>query len=353
MASLCHPWFTTTNLSYRFPVFETSAAALCCTTGTQTLLHTNTSSHRDFYAQALLHKDPFTHRRFYTQTLLHTHRCFNTQTLLHTDAFTHKHFYRQSLLHTETFTHSRFYIQTLLHTETFTHSTQKLVYRLVYTRTEELQFYCRFWRSNFISCERVAPDDLEILSLPQFLAIEPHFVRKGCAWWLGNRKVTAVFGDRTSFRAKGLRRMTWKLQFYFSFWRSNFTSVFGDRISFRAKRVAPGTTWKSRFLAIKFHFVRKGCVSCRLVGTAPAPAFKREIRRGQEGKRRRCEDVRASGQEGKRRRCEDVRMWRCEDVRMRGCEDEQMWECKDVKMSRYEDEKIWRWEDVKMRRCED
>ena len=33
MASLCHPWFSTTNLSYRFPIFETSATALCGTTG--------------------------------------------------------------------------------------------------------------------------------------------------------------------------------------------------------------------------------------------------------------------------------------------------------------------------------
>ena len=31
--SLCHPWFTTTNLSYRFAIFETSATALCGTTG--------------------------------------------------------------------------------------------------------------------------------------------------------------------------------------------------------------------------------------------------------------------------------------------------------------------------------
>ena len=31
--SLCHPWFTTTNLSYRFPIFETSTTALCGTTG--------------------------------------------------------------------------------------------------------------------------------------------------------------------------------------------------------------------------------------------------------------------------------------------------------------------------------
>ena len=66
-----------------------------------------------------------------------------------------------------------------------------------------------------------------------------------------------------------------------------------------------------QFLAIAPHFVRKGCVSCRLVGAAPAPAFRREIEkkeraRGQEDKKRRCE--RARGQEGKRRRCEDVRM---------------------------------------------
>ena len=33
MASLCHPWFTTTNLSYRFLIFESSATALCGTTG--------------------------------------------------------------------------------------------------------------------------------------------------------------------------------------------------------------------------------------------------------------------------------------------------------------------------------
>ena len=31
--SLCHPWITTTNLSYRFPIFETSATALCGITG--------------------------------------------------------------------------------------------------------------------------------------------------------------------------------------------------------------------------------------------------------------------------------------------------------------------------------
>ena len=50
-----------------------------------------------------------------------------------------------------------------------------------------------------------------------------------------------------------------------------------------------------QLLAIEPRFVRKSYVSCRLVGTAPAPAFRREIEkkeraRGQEGKMRRCED---------------------------------------------------------------
>ena len=79
--------------------------------------------------------------------------------------------------------------------------------------------------------------------------------------------------------------------------------------------------------------MRKGCVSCRLVGTAPPPAFKREIEKKE----------RARGQEEK---MWDEKMWRWEDVRR--CE--KMWE--DVKMRRCEDEKMWRWEDVKMRRCE-
>ena len=75
---------------------------------------------------------------------------------------------------------------------------------------------------------------LEIAILPQFLTIEPHFVRKGCA---GPVEIAIL----------------------------------------------------PQFLAIEPHFVRKGCVSCRLVGTAPALAFKREIEkkeraRGQEEK---------------------------------------------------------------------
>ena len=39
--SLCHPWFTTTNLSYRFHFFETSATALCGTTGISSFTRNN------------------------------------------------------------------------------------------------------------------------------------------------------------------------------------------------------------------------------------------------------------------------------------------------------------------------
>ena len=75
----------------------------------------------------------------------------------------------------------------------------------------------------------------------------------------------------------------------------NFTAVFGDRTSFRAKGLRPDACESPQFLAIEPHFVRKGCVSCRLVGTAPR--LKREIEKKE----------RARGQESKRAR-ENVKM---------------------------------------------
>ena len=148
---------------------------------------------------------------------------------------------------------------------------------------------------------------LEIAILRQFLAIEPHFMRKGCNWTLENRNFTSVFGDRTSFRAKGLRGTCWN---------RDFTSVFSDRTSFRAKGL--------RFVPSRWH--------------CPCPRLQKRNRKEGEGKR-------ARGQEEKMWRCEDVKMWRCED--------EKMWRWADVKMWRCEDEQMWRWEDVKMWRWED
>ena len=111
------------------------------------------------------------------------------------------------------------------------------------------QFYLSIWRSNLILCERVRGTP-EIAILPQFLAIEPHFVRKGCAGQVEIAiLVYSVFDDRTSFRAKGLRGTSWN---------RTFTSVFDDRTSFSATGQVE-IAILPQFLAIKPHFVRKGC----------------------------------------------------------------------------------------------
>ena len=115
------------------------------------------------------------------------------------------------------------------------------------------QFFLSFWRSNLISCERVAPDKLKSQFFLSFWAIEPHFVRKGCAGQVGNRNFSSVFGDRTSFRAKGLRPDKLKI--------ANFTSVFDDRTSFRAKGLRR-TSRNRNFTPV---FCRSNLISCERV----------------------------------------------------------------------------------------
>ena len=105
-----------------------------------------------------------------------------------------------------------------------------------------------------MSCERVAPDHLKSQFLHQFLTIEPHFVRKGCA---GPLEI-AILPIEPHFVRKGCAGPL-------------------------------EIAILHQFLTIEPHFVRKGCVSCRLVATASAPAFKKEIEkkeraRGQEEK---------------------------------------------------------------------
>ena len=112
---------------------------------TQRLLHTK-----------LLPTEAFTYRRFYTQMFLHTDAF--TRTLLHTDTFTHKHFYTQTFLHTgAAFTHKRFDTQKLLHIDAFTHRS--------------------FYTQSLLHTDAFR----HIAILLQFLAIQPHFVRKGRA----------------------------------------------------------------------------------------------------------------------------------------------------------------------------
>ena len=111
---------------------------------------------------------------------------------------------------------------------------------------------------------------LELALLPQFLTIEPRFVRKGC----GGHLEIAILPQFLAIEPRFLRKGC-----------AGHLEI----------AILP------QFLAIEPHFVRKGCVSCRLVGTAPAPAFRREIEKKERARG-------ARGQEGKRRRCEDVRM---------------------------------------------
>ena len=177
-------------------------------------------------------------------------------------------------------THRRFHTQRLLQTETFTHRSERVA-----PDASKSQFYLSFWRSNLISCQRVAADT----SKSQFYS---------------------VCDVQRPFRAKGLQRTLSKSQFL------------------------------PQFLTFNVHFVRKGCVWCRLVSTAPR--VKREIEK-KEGARGQ-ESQRAREQEGKRE-CEDMKIW--------GCEDEKMWRWEDVKMRRWADVKMRRCEDVKMSRCED
>ena len=118
------------------------------------------------------------------------------------------------------------------------------------------QLYFSFWRSNHL-VRKGSPDLVQIAILPQFLAIEPDFVQKGCARTRANenRTFTSVFGGRTSFRAKGLRpdarnRIFTLLVFsdrtsFRAKWfagrvaHCNFSSGFRDRTSFRAKGLRP------------------------------------------------------------------------------------------------------------------
>ena len=119
---------------------------------------------------------------------------------LHTNTFTHKRFYTLTLLHTDAFTHRRFHTQTRLHT-VFDDRTsfrakgcagqvKSQFYHFVRKGCKS-QFYLSFRHSNLVSCKKVAPDDL-------------------------NGNFTSVFGDQSSFRAKGLRRTSWN---------RNFTSI--------------------------------------------------------------------------------------------------------------------------------
>ena len=215
---------------------------------------------------------------------------------------------------------------------------------------EEPQFYFSFWRSNLISCETVARNNLQIAILPQVLAIEPHFVRKGLR---DNLEIAILpqFYKRDDLKSRGCVSC-----------RLVGTA---PRLQERNRKEGEGKTCKrTRGEDVKMW----GCGDEQMRGWEDVKMSRCEdeqMWRWEDVKKSRCEDVRTwrwdrcedekmwRCEDVKMRRCEDEKMWRWEDVKMRGCEDEKMWRCEDVKMWGCEDEKMWRWEDVRMRRCED
>ena len=211
----------------------------------------------------LLHTDAFTHTSFNTQVLLYTdasiHRSVYAETLLHTHALTRRSFYTQTILHTDAFTHRRFYTQTLLHTHT------KAFTSVFNTR--------------------------------------PPFRAKGLRANLRNRNFTTCLDIKTyeSEQSAANALLSYKKYHLPQFWTIDVKSQFYDRTSFRAKGLSRHTqnrNFTSQFLAIEPPFVRKGCVSCRLVGTVPR--LKREIEKAREASGQ--ESKRAREQEGKRAR---------------------------------------------------
>ena len=131
--------------------------------------------------------------------------------------------------------------------------------------------YRSFQRSNLISCE----GHFKIAILPQFLAIEPHFVRKGCR---GHFKIAILPAIEPHFVRSS--REVIKSQFHISFWRSNLISC--ETVAAEVIK----SQFHRRFLAIEPRFVRNGCVSCRLVGTAPRLKRKMETKERARGRER-------------------------------------------------------------------
>ena len=156
----------------------------------------------------------------------------------------HRRFDTQTLLqkhfHTQKlFAHRRFYTKKRLHTE---------------TGPVKSQVYLSFGDRNSFRAKGLRRTPTNRNFIP-FFGDQTSFRVKGFAGRFANHNFTSVFGDRTSFRAKRLRREPGN---------HNFTSVFCDQTSFRAKGL--------HFVLSRWHCPR---------------AFKREIEkkekaRGQE-----------------------------------------------------------------------
>ena len=222
------------------------------------------------------------------------------------------------------------------------------------SRTPKIAILLQFCRSTLILSERGSSRARKIAILPQFLTIDPGFVRKDCSGTSRNFKPT--FAARPSFRTEGLLQDTkkeiflmflpidphfvrngWsgtsKIAIYRSFCRSTLISC---------EMVTPGQV-KPPF----YHFVWNGCSGTSKIAILPQflPIDPHFVRKGWHFVTR-CGTILALKKERQTRRERDgEQVWKWEDVKMSICEGEQMW--------RWAGRKITRWADVKMSRCVD
>ena len=112
------------------------------------------------------------------------------------------------LLHTDAFTHRRFYTKKLLHTEAFTHFAGQLGnHNFTSVFGDRTSFRAKGLRRE--------PGNRNVTT--QFWAIEPRFVRKGGAGRLEFAMLQLSFGRSNLVSCERVAPDTLKSQFYFSF----------------------------------------------------------------------------------------------------------------------------------------
>ena len=206
--------------------------------------------------------------------------------------------------------------------------------------TSKSQFFLSFWRPTSISCERVAPWHLKSQFFFSFWRPTSISCERVAPWHLKSQFFLS-FWRPTSISCERVAPWHLKSQFFLIFWRPT---------SISCERVAAGQVKSQFFLSFWRPFVRKGCVSWRSGGTAPA------LRENRKKSERRSADVKVW-----RCRSADVRVWRCRSagVRMWRCRsaDVRVWRCRsaDVRVwrCRSADVRVWRCRsaDVRVWRC--
>ena len=138
---------------------------------------------------------------------------------------------------------------------------------------------------------------MKIAILPQFLAIKPHFVRKACR---GHFKIPILYqflAIEPRFVRKGCRRGC-RIVILYNFLAIQAAEVINHNFTIEARFVRKGCRRGCRIailhpiLVIEPRFVRKDCVSCRFVGTAPR--LKRDIEKTEKEEDKRARDLSTS-----------------------------------------------------------